>query len=330
MEKYGINVEKLKGSVWVYRVDGEKLENINVDRNILLRNFVIALVGSRDSNKEKEAYNLVIKFVEKEKLNRAIGLVRSNKELIKKILELYKQDKIEEILKVLEEFSENYKDKQSGEFLHDIVQVIKNYKPGRISGNYLIGFYGKHVVSMFSNYSTMCCALLPEGANRYAAVTYILDPRIVLISYKFVNEFEKGKELYAVREEGEVDGIVIAYIAKRADTNEPILIVDSVEGGREFRNFVEKNYKLIKQDIERVAKEIGCKYVVYNVKTFNETPRVFLEKIKKEIKVSKIKIDIIGDSKIPYAYSKRYRQYLEIFNGWNVPKGIIKGYIYKI
>ncbi|MFH7904025.1 MAG: hypothetical protein QW409_03705, partial [Candidatus Aenigmatarchaeota archaeon] len=213
-----------------------------------------------------------------------------------------------------------------------IVQVIKNYKPGRISGNYLIGFYGKHVVSMFSNYSTMCCALLPEGANRYAAVTYILDPRIVLISYKFVNEFEKGKELYAVREEGEVDGIVIAYIAKRADTNEPILIVDSVEGGREFRNFVEKNYKLIKQDIERVAKEIGCKYVVYNVKTFNETPRVFLEKIKKE-NSNKVEIetDIIGNPKIPYDYSERnYEQYLEAFGGWKLPKGRVIGYLYKI
>ncbi|MEM5830276.1 MAG: hypothetical protein QXL82_02080 [Candidatus Aenigmatarchaeota archaeon] len=237
------------------------------------------------------------------------------------IIDLYKKGEYEKIFEELEKYAEQNKNKPAAEALHDILQIVKHYKQDSVTGDYLIGFYGKHIVSLFDNTSTMCCALLPHGLNRKAAIYYAYDPRIVLISYSFVDKIEKGNEMKVVREKGKVDGIVIAYIGLDKNNN-PILIVDSVEGGRAFRKFIEKNYKLIKEDIERVAKEIGCKALIYNIRTFNETPRVFLSKIGNE-KVSLRSLDI-------YMIGEKTENYLEAFGRWNIPEGKVGGYYYSL
>ncbi|MEM0481098.1 MAG: hypothetical protein QXQ14_02875, partial [Candidatus Aenigmatarchaeota archaeon] len=303
--------------------DGE-IENLIANYEKLKDYLIIALIGSKNPEKYKTAYSIISKLVGKEKLDNAKKVLEKESELRYQIFKLYKENKTEKITELLEIFAlEN-----NIEDLYDIIQTIKGYKEGIIKGNYLIGFYGKHPVNMFSNYSTMCCALLPNGKDKSAAITYTLDPRIITIGYSFVEDFERGKEIDAVREKGELDGLVIGYIALY--NGKPILIVDSVEGGRAFRTYLERNFGKIESDIKRVAREIGVKYILYNANASGETPKVFLNLLKNysSPKTEIIFIEMISKKGIPYIND--FEQYLEAFGGWNIPIGVVKGYLYKI
>ena len=323
MNKYGINTEKLRGSCWVYRKDGNEVSS-SISYGEACENLILSLIAGKEEV-YKKALETVSEIDSREKIEKARGVVQSNRKLRSEVFKLYRQKKLDEALDRLEKYAASVK-KKSGEALHDLVQAVKGLKRKKICGDYLIGFYGKSIPLLYSNKSTMCCALLPHGLNKYGSVLYQLDPRVLTIGYAFVDELERGKEIEAVREKGEVDGIVIGYIGLYED--EPILVVDSVEGGRTFRNWLEKNYEIVKGDVEGVAKNLGIHYVVYNTKVYNETPRVFNKKLKG--KIATVDVDRIGGVEIPYDYARDGRQYLEAFGGWELPKGKVKGYLYEV
>jgi hypothetical protein len=143
-------------------------------------------------------------------------------------------------------------------------------------------------------------------------VQYLLDPRVLQIGYSVVDEFEVGEEIRAVREKGLVDGKVIGYICKNRRNGKGLYVVDSIEGGHYFRPWMEKNFKLIYDDILRVAKDIGAKEVLFDLEdsSCSDTTRkvlsIFKEKIwKGEKKVKEIKTDIIGSEEIPYTNGEK-------------------------
>jgi len=327
MEKHGINIEKLKGSFWIYKLDGGEIPEYKFEQAV--EDLVICTLGSRDPKKFEESYKRLSEYVGKEKVDVLRGFVRGEPK--NRLIQLYKERKFDEIIDLYERLAyemrrRNIIRESVLENVLDTLQAIKALKRGVMKGKYIIGFYGKYLPMLFSNESTMNCAMLPEGANRYGSVLYLLDPRILLIGYVITDEYERGKELEIVRERGELDGVVIGYIGLYK--GKPALIVDSVEGGREFREFAINNYQKIMNDIHRVAKELGIKYVIYNVKVLNETPRKFLERI--EGGVGKYEVEIIGDVKLPYDYTEFNVHYLEAFGGWNVPKEAVKGVKYEI
>jgi hypothetical protein len=257
----------------------------------------------------------------------------------KKLLELLTSEKYwedKEIVKILEKMKkfninvENLKGKS---------WIYKG--DGKDDGNYLVGYYGKYIVNLYSNRSTLCHNFLPAGyAMGHVSILYSLDPRVLLIGYTFVEEFDKDNPMKAVRKRGEMDGVVISYIGLY--DNKPILIVDSVEGGRAFRNYLDKNFRVIKGDIERVAKEIGVNYIIYNLETgakcivyylepVIKTPKYFNEKLRESgEKETIINTEIIGSETIPHDYSGYDEHDLEAFGGLRKPKGKVRGILYKI
>ncbi len=330
MKKFNINTENLKGKNWVYKRNGEYVENLSYEE--ALDNLILALITRKDEI-YKEALNKLKKIESEEKIKRARGLVNSSKKLVYELYNLYREGKLEEALNRLEKFLEGNKDTEAKKNLRNLVQSVKGLKRGVIAGNYLVGYYGKYIVNLYSNQSTMCCAFLPDGLGRYGSVLYLLDPRVLLIGYTFVKEFDPKKPMKTVRERGEMDGVVISYIGLYE--NKPILIVDSVGGGRTFRNYLEKNFKVIKGDIKRVAKEIGAKYIIYNSRTFfEETPIYFNKKLRESgAKETTINTEIIGPETIPYDYTNYNRHYFEGFGKvieGVIPKGNVKGYLYEV
>ncbi len=351
MERKGINVDGLKGKYWIRELNGFEINEINIEYTELVESLLISLLGSKDTERYKAAYNLIKEIGGKEKLRKAQNLIKGDKRLRGKLIEAYKTGNLDEILIILENICKGKK-KDSYDALHDLVDYVKGYKDRLFKGNYIIGFYGKSIDAIFRNDTTMCCALLPDGANRYGAILYQLDPRIITIGYAFVDEIKKGEEMDIVREKGEIDGIVIGYIGEY--DGKPILLIDSVEGGRKFRNYLEKNWEKIYRDINAVAEKIGMKYVLLfedlkveynngrleiNGNPLNETPREFIIQYinknvvnldKKEELIKHIDIKVIGRKEIPYDYVRGGKHYLEAFGGWNVPEGKVRGYLYEV
>jgi hypothetical protein len=167
----------------------------------------------------------------------------------------------------------------------DLFSTISNIKSGRVYGKHVIGFYGKHLPLAFRADKTCSCTDMPSGQHGAASVYYLLDPRVIQIGYATVEEFEKGKEIDAVRNEGYVNGKVISYLCKNDSTGNLVYVVDSIEGGHNFRPWMEKNYKQIYEDILRVAKDVGAKEVIFDIdKDFcSTTTKSMLSKFKTEL-----------------------------------------------
>ena len=299
MKKYEINTDKLVGDSWVYTKVGEKVEDL-FDYGETLDALIISLVGSRDKKKYENAYNLIKKIESEERIQKAQNYIRNaridndpKKELIRKIIiQLYKEGRKEEILDLLRETKRE-------ELIH-LIDSVDSIKDNRIKDT-LIGFYGKFPTMMFTQESTACCTMLPDGIKKEEAIKYQLDPRVITIGYIFADKLEDpNKAVEVAREKGNLDGIVIGYIGLLEDTNEPVLVVDSVEGQHAFRSYIEKKFDTIRNDIERVAKEVGVKYVFYNKYPINSTPQAFIDKISDKMKEVHPKIKSIGDIRVPH------------------------------
>jgi len=341
MENVGINTDALKGDAWVYALEGRIVSELP-DYEKALRALPIALIGSRDKGKLKNAWELIANIVGKDKLRYAAQAVRQLPGRKRgKLIDLYKRGKYEKILDKLEELVEwgmqlKGRKKNVYEALHDTLQAVKGLRKGRVAGGkYLIGYYGRHVSLMFDNETVLSCSQLPSGVNKYGAVVYQLDPRVVTIGYKFVDEYDPKDLVGTVEEEPDLDGLVIGYIAMGKVNGEevPILLVDSVEGGNIFLSYLRGGgFEKVYSDIMRVARNIGARYVVFNRRVFNTTPEEFLNELKKRKsgKIVSVYTKIIGDKKIPHNPYMDRKQYLEAYGGWSVPEGTVKGYVYEV
>ncbi|MCD6464653.1 hypothetical protein J7L02_03990, partial [Candidatus Woesearchaeota archaeon] len=180
-------------------------------------------------------------------------------------------------------------------------EVIEMEKPG--------------VDFLFDSTNTSCCAFMPLGENKWASLVYLADRDVGLLKYK-LESFTGSK-----------DDVGVAIMAKcKDDQGNKVLLVDSVEFGRAFRDVVkgweEKFYKAI----VKAAKDSGVDYVLFNIDVYNPSP----DRFNKYLKRKGLNLETVSLEKLhalPEGFSKTY---LEAFGGKAKPEGKVKGYILKL
>ncbi|MEM3839098.1 MAG: hypothetical protein QXF01_00770 [Candidatus Micrarchaeaceae archaeon] len=123
------------------------------------------------------------------------------------------------------------------------------------------------------------CVYFPNGINAYThkknVIAYITDPKIDIIAYSQPNMQPHAS--------------AICYL----DSENGIFVVDSLEGSARVRNYQE--FKIIRRDLEGRAASLGMDTVAYNSDVTNETPKRFIEYLKRE--------EGLGEGKIKVAFN---------------------------
>ncbi|MEM3190735.1 MAG: hypothetical protein QW292_01220, partial [Candidatus Parvarchaeota archaeon] len=183
---------------------GDGDTSIKVDREKLPYLTLIAITGSRNPAKEKEAFDSISKIVGEKEIRKARNTFTSNyKSLRRRLAELINEKKTDEALKILRETNND-----------DINNVLAyaDYRNINLSGNVLEAVESNNPLDYDSRVQ-IACVYLPR--NYYDGIyEYCKDNRFTLVRYDI-----GGRSL----------GSAICY--GEGDT----FLVDSVEGHRVFR-----------------------------------------------------------------------------------------------
>ncbi|MEM5832141.1 MAG: hypothetical protein QXT38_02415 [Candidatus Aenigmatarchaeota archaeon] len=219
--------------------------SLNYSRDELEKYAIIAVVGSKNKDLEKEAVNVISSIVGEKTVNRARNEFYKNyKSLIKEIANAFNQGDYEKAINILKQ--------TNNKAINDVINSV-NYRDASINGSFVKAVESKNPLD-YDNRIQMVCVYLPNGAEKRTIFEYCKDDRIKLVRYDVGNQ---------------TLGSAICYLEDKK------LLVDSVEGHGRFRK--EEIFEIVYRDLIERAKEWGAEIVVFNSYTPNETPRKFLE-----------------------------------------------------
>ncbi len=221
---------------------------ISIDRSMLPYLSIVAITGSKDPAKYKEAFDTVSKIVGEKTIRLAGDAFKTSyKSRLWEIIGLVREGKIGDAVKVLSDTGD--------EAINDILSVSNHREDLTIlSGkNVLVAVESNNPLDYDSRVQ-MACVYLPYVHNEKGIYDYCKDERFTLIRYDI-----NGKTL----------GSAICY------TEGDNFLVDSVEGHRTFRK--PKIFDAVYKDLIYRAKSKGCEKIVFSENGVNETPREFIE-----------------------------------------------------
>ncbi|MEM4773116.1 MAG: hypothetical protein QW648_03865, partial [Nanoarchaeales archaeon] len=223
-----------------------KNDFLNYSRNDLEKYAIIAVIGSRNKDLEKEAVNVISSIVGEKTVNRARNEFYKNyKNLIKEIASAFNQGNYEKAINILKQ--------TNNEAINDVINSV-NYRDININSNVIKAVESKNPLD-YDNRVQMACVYLPYGMYiEDGILKYCKDNRIKLVRYDIGNQ---------------TLGSAICYLEDKK------LLVDSVEGHRRFRK--EEIFEIVYKDLIERAKEWGAEVVVFSKNALNETSKKFLE-----------------------------------------------------
>ncbi|MBU5682440.1 MAG: hypothetical protein KQA34_01885 [Candidatus Aenigmarchaeota archaeon] len=229
--------------------DGDN--SLNYSRKDLEKYSIIAIVGSKNKNLEKEAIKIISSIVGEKTVNRARNEFYKNyRNLIREIANAFNEKNYEKAISILKQ--------TNNEAIIDVINAI-NYRDVNINSNVVKAVESKNPLD-YDNRIQMACVYLPYGARMEDGILkYCKDDRIKLIKYDIGN-----KTL----------GSAICYLEDKK------LLVDSIEGHRRFRK--EEIFEIVYRDLIERAKEWGVEIVIFNTNVMNETSRKFLDYLKRK------------------------------------------------
>jgi len=255
-------VNKAKESnVKYYSFEKTEIKELHYSIEELFRYSVIAVVGSRDKYKEKQAVDAIAKIVGEKAVNKARNeFYTKYKHLLKDVIAAMPDYKRAwDILR-----------QTNSEAIVDVLNAV-HYKDVNISSARFVKAVESKNPLDYDSRVQLVCVYLPGGKG---VLKYCMDERFMLVRYDIG---------------GETLGSAICYIEG------DIMLVDSVEGHRRFRN--KKIFEIVYNDLIERAKERKVKMVVFNKNVGNETPRRFIEHIgRKGLEAKKVgmKLDTEG------------------------------------
>ncbi|MEM5875511.1 MAG: hypothetical protein QXX45_03000, partial [Candidatus Aenigmatarchaeota archaeon] len=239
-----------------------KNNSLNYSRDDLEKYAIIAVIGSRNKDLEKEAVNIISSIVGEKTVNRARNEFYKNyKNLIKEIASAFNQGNYEKAINILKQ--------TNNEAINDVINSV-NYRDININSNVIKAVESKNPLD-YDNRVQMACVYLPYGSNiEDGILKYCKDNRIKLVRYDIGDQ---------------PLGSAICYLEDKK------LLVDSVEGHRRFRK--EEIFEIVYNDLIERAKEWGAEVVVFSKNTLNETSRKFLEYLSsKNLKYDEVEMKL--------------------------------------
>ncbi len=220
---------------------------ISIDRSRLPYLSIVAITGSRDPAKYKEAFDTVSKIVGENTIRLAGDAFKASyKSRLGEIVGFVKEGKIGDAVKVLSD--------TGNEAINDVLSVSNHREdltilPGK---NVLVAVESNNPLDYDSRVQ-IACVYLPRDSHN-GIYNYCKDERFTLVRYDI-----NGKTL----------GSAICY------TEGDKFLVDSVEGHRTFRK--PQIFDAVYKDLIYRAKSKGCEKIIFSENGANETPREFIE-----------------------------------------------------
>ena len=220
---------------------------ISIDRSRLPYLSIVAITGSRDPAKYKEAFDTVSKIVGENTIRLAGDAFKASyKSRLGEIVGFVKEGKIGDAVKVLSD--------TGNEAINDVLSVSNHREdltilPGK---NVLVAVESNNPLDYDSRVQ-IACVYLPRDSHN-GIYNYCKDERFTLVRYDI-----NGKTL----------GSAICY------TEGDKFLVDSVEGHRTFRK--PQIFDAVYKDLIYRAKSKGCEKIIFSENGANETPKEFIE-----------------------------------------------------
>ncbi len=235
---------------------------LDIDRSRLPYLSVVAIAGSKDPARYREAFDVVSRIVGK----KTVGFARdsfnsSYKPKLEEIVGLMKEGKVEDAVKVLRETKD--------ESINDVLACMDYRDAGFSVGNAMLSAVESNDPLDYDSRVQIACVYLPRSYNE-GIYEYCKDDRFTLVRYDI-----GGKTL----------GSAICYM------EDGTFLVDSVEGHRTFRK--PKIFDAVRRDLVERAKEKGAKRILFSKGGTNETPKKFMDYLGKlGLKKGKIKMKL--------------------------------------
>ena len=222
--------------------------SLRIDHGKLPYLSLIAVVGSRDAEKETEARGVLGKIVGEKAIRRARNAFDSGyKSMIGKIAGYVKEGRVDQAIKELKDTKD--------EAINDVLAAADHRETG-ITGKNVLEAVESNDPLDYDGRVQIACVYLPRGYEE-GIYDYCKDKRFSLIRYSI-----GGRSL----------GSAICYM------EDDRFLVDSVEGHRTFRK--PQIFDAVYRDLIARAGEKGAKEVIFSAGGINETPGGFMAYLK--------------------------------------------------
>ena len=219
---------------------------LGIDRSRLPYLSIVAIAGSRDPARYKEAFDAVSMIVGEKTVRTARDAFKASyRSRLGEIVGLVKEGKVEDAVKALSD--------TGNEAINDVLSVSDHRDITIVSGKNVLVAVESNDPLNYDSRVQMACVYLPRGF-RDGIYDYCKDGRFTLVRYDI-----DGKTL----------GSAICY------TEGDRFLVDSVEGHRTFRK--PQIFAIVYKDLMDRAKGKGCKEIIFSEGGTNETPKRFIE-----------------------------------------------------
>ena len=237
--------------------------SLDIDRSRLPYLSVVAIVGSKEPARYREAFDVVSRIVGKKAVRFARDSFNSSyKPKLEEIVGLVGKGKVEDAVKVLRE--------TKNESINDVLSV-SDYKrdPTIVSGRNVLWAVESNDPLDYDSRVQMACVYLPRYFHE-GIYDYCRDKRFTLVRYDI---------------NGKTVGSAICY----AEGDR--FLVDSIEGHRTFRK--PQIFDAVYKDLMDRARSKGYKEIIFSNGGTNETPKRFIEYLGSVgLKNGKVKMDL--------------------------------------
>ena len=233
-----------------YSISAERSRPMDIDPGRLPYLMLTAVTGSRDRQKEKEAFDLASKIVGEKTVRKARDSFNSSyKSRISEIASHVNKGEVDKAIAVLKDTKD--------ESINDVLACADYRENGFSGGKAVLSAVESNNPLDYDNRVQIACVYLPRNYEE-GIYEYCKDGRFTLVRYDI-----GGKTL----------GSAICYVEK--DT----FLVDSVEGHRTFRK--PQIFEAVYADLVARAGEKGAKRIVFSEGGTNDTPKRFIEYLGK-------------------------------------------------
>ncbi|MEM3753099.1 MAG: hypothetical protein QW778_00655 [Candidatus Micrarchaeaceae archaeon] len=299
------SVAKMESNGYVIGVQNLSKTDQSTQKSLSLEDavkyLVLGLNGTRDPNKKEDAKSAA-DWLMKTFPNVAGQAInewnRIRKEKMKELSAAYNEFEKNPTQENAEKVFSIFKGKEHealDSIAVDIEALTKNYSVG----NYIISFEGKSQFMLFDNSELAACAFLPNGANKWAASGYLLNSDVILVGFATVDKVPANPDWnYVDKEVRKMNAVAICGIA--TINGNKVLYVDSFESNLHNWELIKPNYKFIIDSLIKVAEKHGLVGVVVFTGPLNQTPREFVDLLRKDKWQKAYAKDITSKKPKPY------------------------------
>ncbi|MEM3744564.1 MAG: hypothetical protein QW759_01855 [Candidatus Micrarchaeaceae archaeon] len=299
------SVAKMESNGYVIGVQNLSKTDQSTQKSLSLEDavkyLVLGLNGTRDPDKKEDAKSAADWI--KKTFSNVAGIAinewnRIRKEKMKELSAAYNEFEKNPTRENAEKVFSIFKGKENEE-LDNIAVTIEALTKNYIVGKYMISFEGKSQFMLFDNSELAACAFLPNGVNRWAAPGYLLNSDVILVGFATVDKVPSNPDWnYVDKEVRKMNAVAICGIAE-IDGNK-VLYVDSFESNLHNWELIKPNYKFIIDSLIKVAENHGLDGVAVFTRPLNQTPREFVDLLRRDKWQKAYAKDITSKKPKPY------------------------------